>query len=184
MSSLCDNIAAQRVCGSAPRGHNELNELHPWQHCNLPVTQGFPFFSPHKCVYSGFIHLRGNLPFRSTLVSSPCCFCTLVPSLGLPWFIITWGEIGTKELRWHPGRAQMAFATTILHFFIIELGDNQWNSKSFREGGESEGCDGERWGRGYRNMTVCAFSRRSFCCKKKNTHTVSLTGKRATDEGM
>lgn len=33
-------------------------------------------------------------------------------------------------------------------------------------------------------MSVYAFSRRSFCCKKKNS---SLTGKRrgrATDEGM
>lgn len=41
-------------------------------------------------------------------------------------------------------------------------------------------------GGGCRNMSVYAFSRRSFCCKRKKK-TVSVTGKRAgraADEGM
>lgn len=42
-------------------------------------------------------------------------------------------------------------------------------------------------GGGCRNMSVYAFSRRSFCCKRKKKKTVSVRGKRAgraADEGM
>lgn len=55
-----------------------------------------------------------------------------------------------------PGCADIAFATIIFDFWI-ELGENQWNSKSFREGGELEGYDGERCGGGgvQENECVC-----------------------------
>lgn len=121
-----------------------------------------------------------SIPLNSA--PSPCCLCTAVPPPDC--LTSTWGELGTKELS--PKRAGAAFAP-IISDVVIELGENQWNGTSLGEGGELEGCDGESWGRGCRNMSVYAFSRRSFCCKGEKKQHSSLTGKergRATDEGV
>ena len=41
---------------------------------------------------------------------------------------------------------------------MVEKGEKQWKSKSLGEGGEVEGCDGERWGRGVQEYEcVCIF---------------------------
>lgn len=96
------------------------------------------------------------------------------------YFAFIWRKILTKEAM----AAKGICTFWIIPDFIEEKQENQLSSKSLMVGGAVERCDGVRWGRGCRNMSVCIF-KAVFLLRGGRKKNCSLTGKRiAADQSM